>query len=304
MPEIHASSVVDPACRLADDVVIGPLCVLEGPVTLDAGTQLVAQVHLRGPMTVGRGCTFYPFSSAGLPAQHAGIDHDATNPGVVIGDRNTFRESVTVHASMYTPEKQEPGVDYVPTTIGNGCYFMACSHVGHDCVVEDNVTLANSAVLGGHAHIGRDCFISGNCAVHQRLRIGRGVMMQGGSVTSTNVPPFGTIVDMNVMAGLNLVGMRRSGIDRHDITLAREAFRRAFKSGVPLPEAQEILDELGRQSAVVEEMAEFMRTVDGPIAKGDGSLRSHHMGWLKRLLRQRNTDRDAGRTTANPGGGG
>ena len=287
MPTIHPSAVVDPACELADDVEVGPFCILEGPVTLGAGTRLVSHVHLRGPLNVGERCAFYPFSSAGLPAQHTGIDHDATGPGVRIGDGNTFRESVTVHASMYvegTVSGEDNASPTTPTTIGDGCYFMACSHVGHDCVVEDGVILANSAVLGGHAHIGRGCFISGNCNVHQRIRLGRGVIMQGGSGTSTDVPPFGLIVDINVMAGLNLVGMRRSGVPRDEITIVREAYRRAFKSGVSRPEALAVLEELAPKSPVVGEIAEFVRTAKGAIAEGDGSLRSHHMGWLTRFL--------------------
>lgn len=290
MPKIHPSAIVDPTCTIAEDAEIGPLCVIEGPVTLGPGTRLIAQVHLRGPTEIGAGCTFYPFSSAGLPAQHTGIDHDATNPGINIGDRCTFRESVTVHASMYTPEMAK-GETHPPTTIANDCYFMACAHVGHDCTVEDHVVLANSAVLGGHAHVGRGSFISGNCSVHQRMRLGRGVIMQGGSQTSTHVPPFGMIVDTNVMAGLNLVGMRRSGIQRDEITLVREAYRRAFKSGVSRPEAQAVLDELAPRSAVVAEIADFVRTASGPLAEGDGSLRSHHMGWLKRFLKAWNEGR-------------
>ena len=87
MPTIHPSAVVDPAAELAADAVVGPLCVLEGPVRLGSGVRLVAQVHLRGPIEVGAGSVFYPFSSAGLPAQHTGIDHDAPGPGVRIGER-------------------------------------------------------------------------------------------------------------------------------------------------------------------------------------------------------------------------
>ncbi|MEM1185084.1 MAG: acyl-ACP--UDP-N-acetylglucosamine O-acyltransferase [Planctomycetota bacterium] len=283
MPKIHPSAIVDPACELADDAEIGPLCVLEGPVTLGPGAKLVAQVHLRGPVTVGAGSVFYPFASAGLPAQHTAIDHDAPGPGVVIGENSTFRESVTINASMYVDAAagNDPAS---PTTIGNDCYFMACSHVGHDCVIDDGVVMANSAVIGGHAHVGRGCFISGNCSVHQRIRLGRGVIMQGGSATSTDVPPFGLIVDVNTMAGLNLVGMRRSGIPREDITVAREAYRRAFKSGVSRPETQAILDELAENSPIVGEIAEFVRTGKSPLAAGDGSLRSHHIGWLNKHL--------------------
>jgi UDP-N-acetylglucosamine acyltransferase len=276
MTQVHASAVVDERAELADDVVIGPLCVVEGPVKLGKGVRLVGQVHLRGPLTVGDGTTLYPFSSAGLPAQHTGIDHDKPTAGAIIGPGCTLRENATVHASMG---------DEHPTTVGEGCYLMACSHVGHDCVLSDRVILANSAVLGGHAEIGSGCFISGNCSVHQRVRLGRGVIMPGGSQTSTDVPPFGLIVDTNVMAGLNLVGMRRSGIPRDEITVAREAYRRAFKSGVSRGDGLAILDELAPKSPVVREMAEFVRTSKHPIAAGDGSLRSHHIPWLKRVLR-------------------
>ncbi|MEM7755692.1 MAG: acyl-ACP--UDP-N-acetylglucosamine O-acyltransferase [Planctomycetota bacterium] len=284
--KIHPTAVVDPACQLADDVEIGPLCVLDGPIKLGPGCRLVAQVHLRGPLEVGSGCSFYPFSAVGLPAQHTGIDHDAPGPGVRIGDNCTFREGVTVHASMYVDEGgSSDNGDHPPTTIGNDCYLMGGSHIGHDVIVEDSVLFANSAVVGGHAHIGRGCFISGNASIHQRVRLGRGVIIQGGAGSSTDVPPFGLVVDINVMAGLNLVGMRRGGVPREEITLVREAYRRAFKSGVTRPEQQAMLDELATESPVVAEIAEFVRTGTNPLANGDGSLRSHHMTWLKRFLR-------------------
>jgi UDP-N-acetylglucosamine acyltransferase len=276
MARVHPSAVVDERCVLADDVEIGPLCVVEGRVTLGPGVRLIAQVHLRGPLVVGAGCVFYPFSSAGLPAQHTGIDHDQEMAGVVIGEGCVFRESSTVHASMGTEH---------PTVLGDAIYMMACSHVGHDCIIKDHVILANSAVIGGHAEIGERVFISGNCSVHQWCRVGRGVMMQGGSQTSTDVPPYGIIVDTNVMAGLNLVGMRRGGVSREEITLVREAYRKAFKSGVTRPEMIEILSEIGQQSSIVAEMAEFVRSAKKPIAAGDGSLRSHHIPWLKRVLK-------------------
>src|SRR5258705_8426436 len=139
MPRIHPSSIVDPRATLADDVEIGPSCVIEGEVTVGSGTRLIGHVWLRGPLTLGRENVIYPGAYLGFNAQHRKHAEDAATAGVVIGDHNVIREHVTVHASTGT----------VPTSMRDRNYLMAGSHVGHDATLGNDCTLVNNAAVGG-----------------------------------------------------------------------------------------------------------------------------------------------------------
>lgn len=259
--QIHPSAVVPPEATLAEDVEIGPYCVLQGQVTLGPGVRLVSHVQLQGPITIGAGTQVWPFACLGLPPQDFKFGPDSVTAGVRIGADCIIREYASVHAATN---------DDTPTAIGDRVFMMGMSHVGHDGNVGDDVILVNYTGLAGHVTVGNKATLSGQCAVHQFCRIGRLAFMSAGTAVSTDVPPFCVVNERQRMGGVNLVGMRRSGMAREEITAVREAFRKCFRASLPKGELIETLDELGASSPAVAEMAEFVRTAQRPICPGRG----------------------------------
>jgi UDP-N-acetylglucosamine acyltransferase len=246
-PRVHPSAVIDPAARLAADVTVGPYAVIEGPVVLGPGCVIRPHVHLIGPLTLGRDNVVGTGTVLGDRPQHVRFDGAPT--GVVAGDGNVFREHVTVHSGTL-PEG---------TRIGHKNYFMAHSHVAHDCRLGDQCILANGALLGGHVEVAGGVFISGNCAVHQFSRIGRLAMMSGGATISKDIPPFFMVEGRNRLVGVNVVGLRRAGMDNADIQAIREAYRILYMQRKVLPAAVEAIEHSLGGAAVVAELVAFIR---------------------------------------------
>lgn len=224
MPRIHPSAVIEGDVTLADDVVVGPGCVIAGcpgPVSIGAGTVLRAQVHIEGPCTIGERNTFYPCSSAGFPPQDLGFDPAAPGPGLVIGNGNTFREGVTVHRAKTA----------VPTRIGDSNYWMTNSHLGHDAQVGNNCVIASGALIGGHVQLADRVTLGGNATIHQFVRVGRGAMFTGSIGTSLDLPPWFTLTARNVAGSMNVVGLRRSGASPEEIHTVRWVYRQLYRSG-------------------------------------------------------------------------
>jgi len=217
--------VIDPTARVAagarigDNVEIGPYCIVGPQVEIQSGARLLAHVHVTGVTTIGEGTVVYPFASLGTPPQSVHYRGGATR--LVIGARCELRESVT----MNTGTEDGGGV----TRVGERCFFMVGSHVGHDCQVGNDVTLANNAVLGGHVRVGDYTFLGGHVAIHQFVRIGEGVMMAGMSATGADIIPFGFALGYRAaLGGLNIVGLRRRGATRAEMHRLRRAYRSLF----------------------------------------------------------------------------
>lgn len=258
MATVHPSSHVSKEAELAPDVEIGPLCVITGRVTLARGVRLLAGVHLNGPVTIGEGTTLYPGACIGFPAQDYKIKPGDPTGGVVIGAHCIIREHATVHAATKPDE---------PTRIGDRVFMMVNTHVGHDGRVGNNVVMVNNSAIGGHAQLFDNVTLGGAALLHQFDRVGRMAFVSGGSSLSTDVPPFCMAWKRNQLSGLNLVGMRRAGIPREHITSVREAYRKAFRSGVSKPEMLDVLREMGRHCPPVAEIADFVASAKRSIAK-------------------------------------
>jgi len=224
---IHKTAIIDPSAQIGNDVTIDAYAVI-GP-----GVHLGDRCHIRSHAVLeyaelGKECVVFPFASIGLPPQHTGYKGEPTI--VTIGERCIFREGVTVHRGTL--------FDKGATIIGNDGFFMSCSHVAHDCVIGNNVTLANCVLLAGHVNIGNRVFISGLAAVHQFGRIGDFAMISGGTMAVLDVAPFCIAQgDRAVLRGLNLVGMKRGGVDRTSIKLVKEGYKKVFLSNLSLNEA-------------------------------------------------------------------
>jgi UDP-N-acetylglucosamine acyltransferase len=216
---------IDPTARVADGaridagVEIGPYCIIGPQVELYRGVRLLSHVNITGVTTIGEETVVYPFSSLGTPPQSVRYRGGPTE--LVIGARCELREGVT----MNTGTEDGGGI----TRVGERCSFMVGSHVGHDCQVGNNVTLANNTVLGGHVEVGDFTFLGGHVAIHQFVRIGEGVMMAGMSAARDDIIPFGfALGQTGALVGLNIVGLRRRGATKAEMHRIRRAYRSLF----------------------------------------------------------------------------
>ena len=214
MPQIHPTAIVAPAARVADDVVIGPYCVIGDDVELGAGVRLAAHVVVDGRTAIGDGTRIFPFASIGLEPQDLKYQGEASS--LVIGRDNTIREYVTIN-----PGTAGGGM---VTRIGDDCLFMIGAHVAHDCQIGDHVIMANNATLAGHVVIEDYALLGGLCAVHQFVRIGRHAMIGGMSGVERDVIPYGQVMGNRArLTGLNIIGMQRRGFSRDEIQGLRRA---------------------------------------------------------------------------------
>lgn len=251
---IHPTAIVEPGATLGEGVRIGPYCVVGPGVMLGAGAVLESHVVVAGDTAIGARTRIWPFASIGHQPQDLKYRGEPTR--LEIGADCMIREHVTMNPGT------EAGGGL--TRIGDRGLFMVGVHVGHDCMVEDDVILANNATLGGHVLVGRFAVLGGLCAVHQRVRIGSGAMVGGMTGVEKDVIPFGSVIgDRARLAGLNLVGLKRRGVPRERINAVRACFRTIFSGGGALaaraeaalasfgdvPEAREIIDFILADSA-------------------------------------------------------
>jgi UDP-N-acetylglucosamine acyltransferase len=233
-PMIHPTAIVHESAVLGDDVQIGPWCLVGAGARLGAGTRLEPHAIVRDGCEIGEQVLLDSFVVVGGEAQMRVPDPAARDGRVVVGARSILREGVTVH---------RPAKAGGTTEIGPDCFFMAHSHVAHDCKVAAFVTLANGAMLGGHVTIGEHAFVGGGAGVHQFVRIGEGAMVAGNAAISYDVPPFTIAADRNDICGLNLVGMRRRAFAADVLPDLKRCFRAVFLSGGnPRDEARRVLE--------------------------------------------------------------
>ena len=263
MPEIHPTAIVDDEVVLADDVQIGPHCVLSGPVRLGAGTRLMGHVYLTGPLVMGRNNHLYPFVSLGFAPQDFKWDPARPGAGLEIGDDNVFRESVTVHRATSDEE---------PTRIGHRTYWMVNSHAGHDCQVGNDAVFANGALLGGGVRIDDGVVMGGNTAVHQYCRVGRGALMSGTTGLNKDLPPFFMLTGGNVAGSMNVIGMRRSGMPGEQIDDVKWVFKTVYRKGLSFKQAVDTLQARAERPIVAEFLAFFASSERG-IVPGRGDPR-------------------------------
>ncbi len=219
MATIHETALVEEGATLADDVEIGPYCIVGGHVRLAAGVRLISHVNLEGHTSIGEGTVVHPFASLGSWPQH--LKHEGEPTTLLIGARNIIREHVTMNVGTVMGRGE--------TRVGEDNMFMAGSHVAHDCIVGNNVIFANNATLGGHVQVSDFVFLGGLCAVHQNARIGRFAFVGGMAGLEGDLIPFGSVTGNRAhLAGLNLVGMKRRDLPRERIHTIRRAYRALF----------------------------------------------------------------------------
>jgi UDP-N-acetylglucosamine acyltransferase len=229
MANIHPSAVVQKHATLADDVTIGPNCVIAGGVSIGSGTVLDANVVIERDVKIGRDNRFFSNSVIGALPQVLGLTAESQIGGLVIGDGNVFHEQVTIHSSMH------PGN---VTRIGSDNFLMVGVHIGHDCAIEDKVVMSNCAQLSGHCKIETGAWLSGVVAMHQFVTLGKWCYIAGMAGINKDVPPF-MIVSGHyppVVRGVNKRGMQRAGLSEERQERIFEAYRKLYRRGGTLLE--------------------------------------------------------------------
>lgn len=226
---IHPTAIISSQAKIDPTVKIGPYTVIEGEVEIGSGCVIGPYVHILGPTRIGSGNYFHTGCVVGDDPQD--LKYKGQKTWLIIGDRNIFREHVTIHRSNSPDE---------PTLIGNDNLFMAHSHIAHNCKIGNKVIIANGALLGGHVTVEDLAFISGNCLVHQFVRVGELAMMQGGAAISLDLPPYTIAWGDNGIVGLNIIGLRRAGISSETRLELQKLYHILFRKGLLFQDAIEL----------------------------------------------------------------
>ena len=246
---IHPTAIVEDGAELGNGVRIGPFCTIGPEVKLGDGVELISHVAVAGKTDIGGGTRIWPFASIGHQPQD--LKYAGEESWLHIGANNMIREHVTMN-----PGTTGGGLH---TRVGDCGLFMMGSHVGHDCIVGDNVIMANNATLGGHVEIGDFAILGGLSAVHQFARIGPHAMVGGMSGVEKDVIPFGSVIGNRAhLAGLNLIGLKRRGFDRETIHAIRNAYGAIFTGDGSLAERAARAAEAHKGVAPVEELTAFI----------------------------------------------
>ena len=207
--KISKSSIISQGAKIANNVSIGDFCCIGPNVSINENCKIMSHVHISGDTTIGTGNIIYPFASIGTDPQDLKFKGEKNK--LIIGNNNKIREYVTIN----------PGTEHGGgvTKIGNNCLLMISSHIAHDCVVADNVIIANNVPIAGHCIIENDVIIGGNSAVQQFCNIGKGAMIGGMTGVNKNILPY-TLVTGNRCAyeNLNLIGLKRKNFNNSTIT--------------------------------------------------------------------------------------
>ncbi len=248
---ISPHAVIDPGAEIAEDVRIGPFCVVGPDVKIGAGTQLANNVTVTGKVTIGR--ENHLFSGVVIGGEPQDISYRGEPTEVVIGDNNVFRESVTVNRGTVK--------DAQVTTIGDRCYFMACSHIAHDCQLGNGIVIANGTMLGGHVHVDDCATLSGAVAVHHFATIGAYSFVSGLSRVLHDVPPYMLAEGFPCRPRcINVVALKRNGFSQDAISALAEAHRLLYRAKVGLDHAREILRGNDKLVPHVNHLLSFIQT--------------------------------------------
>lgn len=228
---IHPTAIVEDGAVIGPGSVIGPYAFVGCDVTLGADSLLHHHATVEGFTTLGKNCEVFPYACIGLKSQD--LKYRGGQPGLRVGDRNVFREFCTVHAATSDGEF---------TTVGDNSYFLAYSHVAHDCQIGNGVIMSNNATLAGHVWVEDHVIIGGMTGVHQFCRIGSRAMIGGCSKVEKDVPPF-LIADGQpaLIRGVNVIGLQRNAFPEERIALIKFAYRLLYRDGLNRAQALEKL---------------------------------------------------------------
>lgn len=212
---IHSTAIVSPNAQLGVCVEVGPYAIVEANVEIGDGSSIDSHAIVKSGSRIGKNVTIGNYVVIGGLPQDLSFD-PSTPTYAVIGEGTALREGATVNRATQ-PEGS--------TVVGENCYLMAQSHVGHDSQLGERVVLANGAMVAGFVTIGSFSFMGGGAGIHQYNRVGEGVMIGGNAAISLDIAPFAMVADRNELHGLNVVGLRRRKVPREHIQALKECYR-------------------------------------------------------------------------------
>ena len=247
--EIHKTAVVSSKAELADNVSIGPFCIVGEGAVIKKGARLISNVVVDGNTEIGEDCTIYPFASIGLPPQDLKYKNEKT--GIKIGKKNIIREYASVHRGSV-------GGDGL-TELGDSNFLMAYVHVAHDCKIGNSTVMANAATLAGHVIVEDFAVVGGLVAIHQFTRIGAYAMVGGFSGIGQDIPPYTMASGARAkLYGLNVIGLKRHGFSDEAVNNLKKAYKILFREKKTLKDAlKEIKSDLP-ETKEVEHLVEFI----------------------------------------------
>lgn len=255
--KIHPTAIIDKSAEIAENVEIGPYVIIEPFVKIGKGTKIASHSVIKKWVKLGENNIIH--SGAVLGDEPQDIKYKNEESYVIIGNNNIIREFVTIHRAT-----DKNGV----TKIGNNNFIMAYAHIAHNCILGNEITIANFAGLSGCITVEDKAFISGLSAIHQFTKIGTLSMIGGGSKINKDVPPY-TMVDGNPVRviGLNIVGLKRNGLSNEEISVLAKSHKIIFNSELNIKQAEEkILKEL-KQTEAVKHLLEFINRSERGIIK-------------------------------------
>ena len=260
---IDKTAIVHPSAKIADDAIIGPNVVIGENVVIGSKTRVIANTYIEHA-EIGERCTISPFSTIGSEPQDLGYKGEPTK--VVIGDDTIIKENVTIHRGAACGD--------FTTRVGNKCLLMVGSHVAHNCVLEDQVILANLVTLGGHVHVGFGAFVGGMSVFHQNIRIGKMAIISGFSAARQDILPYSKGEGRPpIPRGLNVVALKRRGFSQEDRTAANEAFKLLISDEYNTSQAIEKIRKEIPSNQLIEDMIDFIKS-----SKRGVTLKSHKSG--------------------------
>lgn len=257
---IHKTAHLEDGAQVHESAVIGPFAVIGPQVKIGAGTKIGAHCVIEGLTTIGEDCNIFPGVTIGLEPQDLRYKGEPT--GVIVGNRVTMREFVTVHRAT--------GEGF--TIVGDDCFLMNYCHVAHNCHLGNGIIMANGTVLGGHVKVGDNTVFSGVCVLHQWTRVGRGVMVGGMTGSRVDLPPF-TLCDGRPaqVRGLNVVGLRRQRISAEVRAALKQAYKLLYRSGLNFSQAIEEIERDLPSYTEIQEVCDFFKSSKRGMAVAFGA---------------------------------
>ena len=258
---IHQLTAVDPRAKIGKNVTIEPFTTIGANVTIGADTWIGPNVTIMEGVKIGKGCKIYPGTVIGAVPQD--LKFDGEDSTVVIGNNTTIRECVTINRGT-------KALGY--TKIGDDCLIMATSHIAHDCIVGNNVIIVNGCGIAGHVEIGDYAVIGGLSAIHQFSKVGKHVMVSGGTLVRKDIPPYIKVAREPISyAGINSVGLRRRGFSNDKIFEIQKIYRTIFQMKMNTTQAIELIEKEMLPTVERDEIITFIQNSPRGIVKGYGS---------------------------------
>ncbi len=260
---IQPLAYIHPQAKIAENVVIEPFVTIYKDVVIGEGTWIGSNVTIMDGARIGKNCRIFPGAVISAPPQD--MKYKGEPSTVTVGDNTIIRECVTLNRGT--------ALDKNTTTVGSNCLLMAYVHIAHDCVIGNNVIIANSVQLAGHIEVQDFAFIGGASAVHQFVSIGAHSIISGGSLVRKDVPPY-TKAGREPLSyvGINSVGLRRRGFSSEQINEIQDIYRTIFLKKFNISRALDIIETEREATEIRDEIIDFIRNSNRGVMKGFGSV--------------------------------